>query len=154
MQHAQLSAMERDARAFQRQAAEIHGSDPTPESYASAMRYIRLRNAKRRALLLARKTGQRSAAIPVSVRGGTTTHVVFRTIQLAPRRLVSTARVPRRSGTRPAGHRRTAASSSSSGADPGDPEPAPPSELRLWRHPRYGACSTSLLRVLLAAASC
>ena len=56
---------------------------------------------------------------------------------------------PRAPHARP---RRTSSSSSTSGTDPGDSDsdPPPPPRLTLWRHPRYGATSANLLRVLLA----
>lgn len=51
--------------------------------------------------------------------------------------------------------RRTSASSTTSGADPcgsdSEPHSAGPPPLRLWRHPKYGATSPNLLRVLLDA---
>lgn len=50
---------------------------------------------------------------------------------------------------RPAGARRPAASSATSGSDPGDPDSSEPPRLTLPRHPRYGPCSPSLLAVLL-----
>lgn len=61
---------------------------------------------------------------------------------------------PRSREHRAIGRRRSGASSTSSGADPGDGSsddgPShPPPELHLWRHSRWGACSPSLLRVLV-----
>jgi hypothetical protein len=41
---------------------------------------------------------------------------------------------------------RSSARSGDSGSDDGEPEPP---RLRLWRHERFGACSPSLLRLLL-----
>lgn len=65
----------------------------------------------------------------------------------------STSRARHREPHRPRG-RRAGASSSTSSADPGDgadsdPEGPPPPQLRLWRHPVHGACTPSLLRVLV-----
>jgi len=68
-------------------------------------------------------------------------------IALAPARARSCSRAARPR------ERRAAASSTTSGTDPGQddgPSHQPPPPLTLWRHPRYGATSPALLRVLLA----
>lgn len=66
------------------------------------------------------------------------------------RRTTAMATSPRTARPRGSGRprvRRTAASSTTSSADPpGESEPA---ALTLWRHPRWGACTPSLLRVLV-----
>lgn len=59
-------------------------------------------------------------------------------------------RRPRRRGAGHPRRRRSSSSSRTSSADPGaEPAEPPPPELRLWRHPHYGACSAGLLHVLL-----
>lgn len=64
-------------------------------------------------------------------------------------RQVARADCPR-SEHRPA-TRRTSSSSRTSSADPGgaDSDPPPPPRLSLWRHPRWGAVTPELLRILL-----
>jgi len=65
-------------------------------------------------------------------------------------RMIHPART--RSRTARPRERRAAASSTTSGSDPGDDGPshqAPP-EVHLWRRSRYGACNPALLRALIA----
>jgi len=63
----------------------------------------------------------------------------------------ATPRQRRAAPVRTTGSRRTSSSSRTSSADPGDSDPEPPPGLALWRHPRWGRCSPSLLRALLRA---
>jgi hypothetical protein len=103
----------------------------TGDKLASAIAFVKAQDAGRRSIRLARKLGRDHAHVPFFYRDEAgMTRTGSKPITLAPRRATGGRGVGRAAGQstnhRSAGTRRTAASSSTAGADPGDPDPALP----------------------------
>lgn len=98
---------------------------------ADAIQLVKAQDAGRRSVRLARQLGRETACVPVFYRDEAgVKRTGSKPVTLAPRRPTAGRGVGRaaRQATnhRSAGSRRTAASSSTAGADPGDPDPEPP----------------------------